>query len=376
MALQYLISIDLNKNELLNARIQNLASAPSSPVEGQIYYDTGDDTIYFWDGTQWVDMSGGGSGFTQEQIEDFIGAMLEAGTQTGITVTYDDGGSAVDFVIDSLDQLPVALADLDLNSQKIINLATPTSSTDAATKGYVDNAINGTSWKDAARVATTSPGTLATSFENGDTVDGVTLVTGDRILLKNQSSASENGLYVVAASGAPTRATDADSEGDLLNMAVFIEEGSTNADTAWVLTTNAPITVGSTSLTYAQFAGAGQYVAGLGLTLTGNTFDVNVDDSSIEISGDTLRVKAGGITDAMLDSTFTKKYAADIGDNSSTSITVTHNLGTQNVVVSVHDNASPYAEVYPEIQKTNTNDLTLIFAVAPTTDKYRCTVIG
>ena len=217
---------------------------------------------------------------------------------------------------------------------------------------------------------------MASSFENGDSVDGVTLATGDRILIKNQGTASENGLYVVNASGAPTRASDADTAAELPNMAVFIEEGTVNADTAWVLTTNAPITVGSTSLTYAQFAGAGSYVAGNGLDLTGNTFSVNVDNSTIEINADALRVKDGGISDAKLASTFTKKYATNVGDGTSTTITVTHGLGSRDVTVSVHDNSSPYAEVYPEIQKTSTTQVSLVFATAPASSKYRCVVVG
>lgn len=375
MARQYLTGIDLNKNEILNARVQNLASAPSSPVTGQIYYDTSTSKLYFWDGTSWVAASGS-SGFTQEQIEDFIATMLTAGTQTGITLTYNDGVPSVDFVVGALHTLPAPTGSLSLNSQKITNLATPTASTDGATKGYVDSAINGTSWKNAARVATTAAGTLASSFENGDSVDGVTLATGDRILIKNQGTASENGLYVVNASGAPTRASDADTAAELPNMAVFIEEGTVNADTAWVLTTNAPITVGSTSLTYAQFAGAGSYVAGNGLDLTGNTFSVNVDNSTIEINADALRVKDGGISDAKLASTFTKKYATNVGDGTSTTITVTHGLGSRDVTVSVHDNSSPYAEVYPEIQKTSTTQVSLVFATAPASSKYRCVVVG
>ncbi len=114
-----------------------------------------------------------------------------------------------------------------------------------------------TNWKQAVRAGTTTAGTLATSFENGDTIDGVTLATGDRILIKNQASASENGIYVVAASGAPTRATDADSGSELVNATVFVSEGTTLADTQWTCTANAPITVGSTSLAFAQIGAGG-----------------------------------------------------------------------------------------------------------------------
>lgn len=123
---------------------------------------------------------------------------------------------------------------------------------DNFTELYAAVAASGASWKAPVRVATTAAGTLATSFENGDAVDGVTLVTGDRILIKNQSTASENGIYVVAASGAPARATDANTGSGLVNAGVFVSEGTANADTLWTCTTNAPITVGSTGLAFTQ----------------------------------------------------------------------------------------------------------------------------
>lgn len=200
-----------------------------------------------------------------------------------------------------LDQMAAPTADVSLNSQKITNLATPAAASDAATKGYVDAVKTGLDVKDSVRVATTAAGTLASSFENGDTVDGVTLATGDRILIKDQSSGSENGIYTVNASGAPTRATDADSNTEVSGgMFVFVEEGTTNADSGWVLTNNGSITLGTTALTFAQFSGAGQITAGSALTKTGNTLDVAVDNSSIEVNSDALRVKAAGITNAML----------------------------------------------------------------------------
>lgn len=133
-----------------------------------------------------------------------------------------------------------------------------------AVKSYVDAKVAGLSWKQAVRVATTAAGTLASSFENGDSVDGVTLATGDRILIKNQAAPAENGIYVVAASGAPARASDADAGAELVNATVYVSEGTTNADTQWTCTTNAAITVGSTSLAFAQLtSGGGGYTGGV-----------------------------------------------------------------------------------------------------------------
>ncbi len=134
-------------------------------------------------------------------------------------------------------------------------------STKIATTAYVktatDAAVAGLSWKQAVRAATTAPGTLASSFENGDTIDGVVLATGNRILIKDQSSGSENGIYTVNASGAPTRATDADSGAELVNASCYVSEGTTLADTQWTCSTNATITVNSTSLTFVQLAAGG-----------------------------------------------------------------------------------------------------------------------
>ena len=190
---------------------------------------------------------------------------------------------------------------IDVSSARITSLATPTGSTDAATKAYVDAQLQGLDVKTSVRVATTANGTLSSAFANNSTVDGITLATNDRILLKNQSTGSEKGIYTVNASGAPTRATDFDADSEVTGGAFFFaEEGSVNADNGFVLTNDGAITVGTTALTFTQFSGAGQVIAGSALTKSGNTLNVGVDDSSIEVSSDALRVKASGITNTML----------------------------------------------------------------------------
>jgi hypothetical protein len=122
------------------------------------------------------------------------------------------------------------------------------------------------------RAATTVAGNLSTAFEAGDVVDGVTLAAGDRLLIKNQADPTENGIYVVQASGAPIRAEDANTGAELHGAAVYVDEGTVNADTGWLQTTSGTITLGTTALVWAQFAGSGTYTAGTGLSLTGNTF--------------------------------------------------------------------------------------------------------
>jgi hypothetical protein len=163
-----------------------------------------------------------------------------------------------------------------MGTSKITGLGTPTDAADAATKAYVDSAAQGIDWKASVRAATTANVTLASALENGDVLDGVTLATGNRVLVKNQSTGSENGIYVVKASGAPDRSTDCDIAAELTsNFAVFVEEGTVNADQGYVLTNDGAITVGTTALTFTQFTGLGQIVAGTGLDKTGNTLDID-----------------------------------------------------------------------------------------------------
>ena len=170
--------------------------------------------------------------------------------------------------------------------------------TSLASKEYVDAVKTGLDFKDSVRLATTANGTLGSAFANGQSVDGTTLSTGDRILLKNQTTGSENGIYTVNASGAPTRATDFDENAEVTSGAfVFVEAGTQNADSGFVLTTDGSITVGSTALAFTQFSGAGSFTAGDGLTRTGNQIDVNDDNVTIEVNSDAVRIKGIAATD-------------------------------------------------------------------------------
>jgi hypothetical protein len=181
-----------------------------------------------------------------------------------------------------------------VNGAKITGLAEPTASDDAATKGYVDARAAGLDPKQSVRAATTGNINISTDLENGDTIDGVTLATGDRVLVKDQSTGSQNGIYVVVSSGAASRSTDMDEDEEVTaGLFFFVEEGTTNADSGWVLTSDNPLVVDTDALTFTQFSGAGQITAGAALSKTGNTLDVEVAaNGGIEISSDALQLKS------------------------------------------------------------------------------------
>jgi Protein of unknown function (DUF2793) len=233
---------------------KDLATPPGSPATGDAYIVAASPTgtwtghaksIAFYLGTAWafvVPIEGTRAAVQDEDVDyRYSGSawaiFAGSGGGTAASLDYDTDGTLA------------ANSDAKLATQK-------------ATKTYVDAKVAGLSWKQAVRAASTANGTLATAFENGDTFDGVTLATGDRILLKNQSSGAENGIYTVNASGAPTRATDADAGAELVNATCYVSEGTANADTQWTCSTNATITVGSTSLTFAQLTSAGAFDVG------------------------------------------------------------------------------------------------------------------
>lgn len=255
---------------------------------------------------------------------------------------------------------------LDLQSQKIANLADPSANTDAVNKQYVDNVARGLQWKAPVRAATTTNGTLASAYANGQSIDGVTLATGDRILIKNQTAAEENGIYVVNASGAPTRASDADTNGELApGTAVSVIEGTANADKAFMIISDAAITIGTTAQTWGQLGGGTTYNGGNGINVAGSVISA-VAHTGIAVTGSGIAVDTGVVA---------RKYSANVGNGSLTSIAVTHNLGTKDVTVSLREVASD-AGVITDWVATDTNTVTLTFAVAPASNALRVTVTG
>lgn len=434
MARKFLTHLDLNQNELQNAVIQRLSSNPSTPVEGQIYYNTSTDTIRFYDGAQWIDLPTGGAGgvkititnsaptVNNDDTEEYsIGSLwidntngnsqplfyLATSVATGAAVwvafnattyhstnpsTSDTAYSNGHLWVNTTAQQAWIKAGVDsgnaiwkevagvpsLGSDDIANDSDVAGSTvtdalenlDAAIGGkadqaYVDGLVQGISWKNPVRVATTANINLANALENGDTIDGITLVTGDRVLVKNQTTKTQNGIYIVPASGAASRSDDASTAQELKFAVVGVEVGTANADTVWIQTAEIT-TIGSDNVEFTQFhtadvPNASTIVAGkVELATTGET----------EAKSDTTRaVTPSGLA------TFARKYSATIGDNTNTSLSVTHNLGSKDVSVTVYQ-VSDDTEVECDVVHTSTSAVTLTFAVAPATNSLRAVVIG
>lgn len=248
MDFKILSAVDFHRNELKNPVAQNLGTAPGTPVAGLFYMDTtvSDARMRYYNGSTWIDL--------YQPITDVDGsASINVGISAGVaTVSFAPTGN------------------VDFNGHRITGLADPVGAQDAATKGYADSIALGLDVKQSVRAATT----VNITISGTQTIDGVELVAGDRVLVKNQTTGSQNGIYVVAA-GAWARASDG-TNGNLNSGAfVFVEEGSTLDDSGWVLSTANPITVGTTAQVWSQFSGAGTGVdAGDGLIKTGNILDV------------------------------------------------------------------------------------------------------
>jgi hypothetical protein len=493
---KYLVGLDLNKNELQNAVIQNLGTAPSTPVAGQIYYNTNDNELYYWNGTAWESTQAESEvlygvfaarpaagtagrlyyatdqqllyfddGTTWAQVSNFgsvtaqttygqssgngssnnyaradhthgtpsltnnagsnlsVGGSASVGTGTAparddhthgmpsfgsVTAQTTFGAGSADGSSTSiaradhthgtpahdnsahstinLSALAVPTADVSFATYKITNLGTPTVSTDAATKQYVDDVAQGLHIHASVVAATTA--NLVATYDNGtsgvgatltnnDTqaalvIDGVTLSVSNRVLVKNQSSAAQNGIYTVTNTGSGstnwvlTRATDFDTSAEIQGGDfVFVTGGTAYDNTGWVQTSTS-VTVGSTSIVWQQFSGAGTYTASNGVQLVGSNF------SGVAVVNGGLTVGSSGFE---LDTAIAvRKYAANVGDGTATSYTITHNLGTRDVIVSVYTNSGQYAEVICDVEHTSTTAVTLLFSVAPTSNQYRVVV--
>jgi hypothetical protein len=478
MARKFLVSIDLTKNELQNAVIQNLATAPATPSAGQIYYNTVDNQLYIYNGTRWevagnavqsgllasrpaantVDAGtifyatdtflfyySDGSTWTQTNAFGSVTAQTSYGASSGngsatsyarsdhthgtpalgtatpnaISGAAGSAGSATAPSKEDHTHAFTPSQDLNMQGYKLGNLATPTVSTDAATKQYVDDVAQGLNIHAASFAATTA--NLNATYSNGTSgvgatltnagtqaafsTDGTTPAQNARILVKDQTNTANNGIYTLTTVGSGstnwvlTRATDFDSATEIAGGDfTFVDNGTLYANTGWV-NVDEVTTVGTDPIVFQQFSGAGTYTASNGVLLTGSNFTfaprsgygLQTGASGAEIKLATtsglnlttdLAVGAGlGIsvltnTVAIDTAVVVRKYGADVGDGAATSYTITHNLGTRDVQVTVYDNSGSYAEVICDVNHATTNTITLLFSVAPTSNQYRVVVQG
>lgn len=323
MAKKFLVNLDLAKNQILNAAIQNLSSAPSSPVQGQVYYNTGDKRIYFWDNTAWIDMSG--------DIRDVIGgAGLTAGTSNGV-ITLDINVDNETIEVSGLDAIRVK--DGGITTAKLANVSTDLTTnsgstavpTAAAVKSYVDANIGGL-------------GNLEGGWDasSGSFPVGSSPVAGTK---------AGDYWYVTVAG---TTGGAAFNVGDVI--IAKINSASTSTATDWI-----QLEVNRSQATEIT----------LGVAEIATQAEVNAGTDDLRI---VTPLKLKTYLDAAVGG-----YATNIGDASATSFALTHSLGTRDVIVAIYDNAT-YEEVMADVVATSTTVVTVTFALAPSTNAYRVVI--
>ncbi|MFA7269832.1 MAG: hypothetical protein WC073_10850 [Sterolibacterium sp.] len=337
MAQKHLTPIDLNKNELQNARIQNLATAPANPGVGQIYYDTAIGCERQWDGAVWVNKDARkATGIPLSALAtDPLARANHTGTQAAGTIS--DFTTAVDAIVDPKIQASAAGLDAKLSVRAV---------------SVADITLSG-----------------------AQTIDGVSVVAGNRVLVTAQATASQNGIYVAAA-GAWTRATDCDTSNNYTTAAfTFVEEGTTYGGSQWKVSTTGAITVGVTAVVWAQFGAGSTYTAGNGLQLTGSAFSVKLDETQLPLQWSGLVAGPAGL--ALDPAAIFSLSGAFIGDGSATTFTLSraaYGWSVENPIIQVYEAATGDV-VYPDIRVTAT-DVVISFAVAPSVSQYRANAIG
>ena len=270
-----------------------------------------------------VTASSGTSTFTNVTING--GLDMNAGTSATITnlaSPTNTNDAATKGYVDTADATKLNLSGgtmsgaIAMGAAKITGLADPTAAQDAATKIYVDNSVQGLDAKASCRAGTTANITLS----GAQTIDGVSVIAGDRVLVKDQTSAEENGIYVAAASGW-ARSADANTWDELVNAYSFVEDGTANANNGFVASIVAGGTLGSTAVTWVQFSGAGQVIAGAGMTKSGNTLDVGTAAASrIVVNADNIDLATSGVTAATYRSVTTDAYGRITGGTNPTTV--------------------------------------------------------
>lgn len=288
---------------------------------------------------------------------------------------------------------------LDLSGQRVKNAADGSASSDYATWGQVQNLVQGVTKAFHAEARATGNVDIS-QLNNGDSLDGETLATGDTVLLDQQSTAAEDGLYTVGATaGTTVRLSTLPAGASGEGLVVTVSGGTTHGGKTFIQTVEDAV-INTDGLTFTQLAGGSSYTAGDGLSESpAGTFNVAVG-AGLELSSDTVRIAAAaagngltggagsalavgagtGITvnanDVAVDTSVVTRKFSTATHASSTTITITHNLGTENVVVSVRLEGSPKSAILVDWDPSDTNSIVLRPAVAPSANTWRITVMG
>lgn len=337
------------------------SSAPTSLANAELAFTEGTETLFIGKGTggaggsatSIIKIGGKGGFFDKDTVQNANKVLSGPTTGSDAAPTFralvsDDIPSIAHTKISDfdtgvrtnrLDQMAAPTGAVSLNSQKITGLADPTADADAANKGYVDGVAQGLDVKDSVVATTTANGTLSTAFANGQSIDGVTLQTGDRILIKNQTTASQNGIYNVNASGAPSRATDMGTGSNAAGAFVFVEQGTVNAENGFTCTSDTgSAVVGTNNLTFAQFSGAGQIIAGDGIAKSGNELSADLKANGglvIESAKLAVKLDASSITGTLA--------IGDGGTGATTASAALTALGLSNYAKTLIDDADAAA---------------------------------
>lgn len=260
--------VDLTSNQTIGG-VKTFTNTVTASIDGNAgtatKWATARDLSLTGDGTATLSSVDGSANISAA----FTLATVNSNVGTFTKLTVNGKGLVTAAVQASISDLSAPTGDFGWGGYKLTNLADPVNDQDAATKFYVDSVAQGLDVKASVKAATTANITLT----GAQTIDGISIVAGDRVLVKNQSTQADNGIYV-ASNTSWSRSSDANAWGELVSAYTFVEEGATYADTGWVCTVNAGGTLGTTPVTWSQFSGAGTYLAGTGLTLTGSTFSI------------------------------------------------------------------------------------------------------
>lgn len=359
------LAIDLNFAgfRAINAGFESSAGAPASPFIGRVYYDSVLGSWRVYDGAAWVNKATDSLLLNGQNAAYYLARVNQTGTQTAATIS--DLAAVVQAY--RLDQFAAPIASVPMGSQKMVNMADGVNPQDSATMNNVTlataNAAAGIDAKASVRMVLPANDSLSGLAIR----DGVTPIAGDRVLAPVQTAGATNGVYIASAA-AWTRALDADQNSEMTPGAFwYVEEGTLGAATQWRIQNTGSVVLGTTSLIINQFGSAINYTASLGVVKVGNDFRAQA-----VVSGGISVVAAGIQVDRTL---VPFKAAVNIGTGAATSIAFTHNLGTLDVTVSIHEIATGEM-VGCKTVITDLNTVTFTFGVAPAASALRAVVTG